>query len=92
MHWLINLLLTATGWKSKLQMSNWGKEWGADPAEKWSLGPAHPPPPSSAVASLSSREMIVSDAYFPSCFTDAKDHHQMEEINYLMTMTRPTGC
>ena len=49
------------------------------------------PPISSAVAPLSSREMIVSDAHFLSWFTDAKNHHQMEEINYLMTMTRPTS-
>ena len=40
----------------------------------------------SSVAPLWSIQKIVFDACFLS-FSDAKNHHQMEEINYLMIMS-----
>ena len=43
-------------------------------------------PISSALAPLLSTQIILSHAYFLN-FSDAKNHHQMEEINYLMIMS-----
>ena len=46
-------------------------------------------PISSAVAPLRSTQIIVVDAYSLS-FSDAKNHHQMKKINYLMIIsTKP---
>ena len=46
---------------------------------------------SSAIVPLLGTQIIVPHAYFLS-FSDAKTHHQMEEINYLMILgTEPPG-
>ena len=53
------------------------------------MGPSEdrPSPISSALAPLWSTYITVPDAHFLSWFTDVKTPHQMEDVNYLMTMS-----
>ena len=44
-------------------------------------------PISSCIAPLWCSQITVFDACFLGCFTDVKTPHQMEDINYLMTMS-----
>lgn len=56
----------------------------------WNLSEENPSPTSSALVSLQSTQIIVFHAYILS-FSDVKNHHQIEEINYLLIISTSPG-
>ena len=56
----------------------------------WDLSKENPSPTSSALVPLYSAQIIVFHAHFLS-FSDVKNHHQIEEMNYMLIMSTSPG-
>ena len=88
---LSSLLLTSLSETWLLYLSNTPFVLKIEDQRKGGDAMDRPFPISSPLAPPWSTQRTVSDAHFLSCFTDVKNPHQTEDVNYLTMSKQPSG-